>query len=401
MAAAIDGGVTAPLGFCAAGVHCGIKPAAGSLDLCVVVADQPAAAAGLFTTNVVQAAPVLVSRDHLKRSGGRARAVVINSGCANACTGEDGIRVARSMAEHAADQLGAPIDHVLVASTGVIGVALDETRVNRGLSDALSRLSRAAHLDAARAIMTTDRAPKESAVESSLRGRTFRVGGIAKGAGMIEPNMATMLALIATDAAIEPALLARALRGACAETFNAISIDGDTSTNDTVFALASGESGVAIGEDDLPAFEATLTMVCRELAIAIVRGGEGVTRVVTIRVGGAASEADARRVARTIGNSLLVKTAIHGADPNWGRILAAAGRAGVTFDVGRASVRIGPVVLFAGGRPYDERAAEAAAFLAREDVDIHVGLGDGQGGATIYTCDLSAEYVRINGEYRT
>lgn len=401
MAAAVDGGVTAPLGFRAAGVHCGVKPDAGALDLALVVSERPAAAAGIFTTNQVKAAPVVLSHDHLQRSGGRARAVVINSGCANACTGDEGMRVARSIAEHAARQLGGPVDQVLVASTGVIGVALDGAKVIRGIDAALPRLSGSAHLDAARAIMTTDRSPKESAVEAALGGATFRVGGIAKGAGMIEPHMATMLAVVTTDVAIEPALLARALRGASEDTFNAISIDGDTSTNDTVFVLASGDGGVRVGERELPAFQDAMAAVCHDLAVAIVRGGEGATRVVTIRVDGTASIDDARKVARTIGNSLLVKTAVHGADPNWGRILAAAGRAGVPFDLARVSVGIGPVVLFSDGRPHDERSAEAERFLARESVDIHVRLGGGPGAATIYTCDLSAEYVRINGEYRT
>ena len=399
MATATGRGVTAPLGFLAAGVHCGIKPA--NLDLAVVACDRPATAAALFTTNLVKAAPVLVSREHLRRSGGLARVVVINSGCANACTGDEGLDVARATAAHAGLLFDAPPEQVLVASTGVIGVALDARRIEAGLSHAVTSLSVAAHLDAARAIMTTDRGPKEADAEGHVNGRAFRVGGIAKGAGMIEPNMATMLAVLTTDAAIDAALLDAALREACAGTFNAITIDGDTSTNDTVFALASGAGGVSIGAADLPAFVAVLTSVCRELALAIVRGGEGVTRTVSVRVTGTPSHEAARTVARTIANSLLVKTAIHGADPNWGRILAAAGRAGVPFDPRKATVSIGPVVLFAEGRPHDERAAEAARFLSRDDVSIHAGLGDGPGNAIVYTCDLSAEYVRINGEYRT
>jgi glutamate N-acetyltransferase/amino-acid N-acetyltransferase len=399
MAATSGRGVTAALGFRAAGVHCGIKPA--DLDLAIVACDSPATAAALFTTNVVKAAPVLLSQEHLSRNGGLARAVVINSGCANACTGEEGMRVARATAAQAARLLGAAPEQVLVASTGVIGVALNSDKMMAGLSEAVRTLSPDAHLDAARAIMTTDRGPKEASAEGTLQGRPFHVGGIAKGAGMIEPNMATMLAVLTTDVAIPWNLLDRALRCACAETFNAISIDGDTSTNDTVFALASGASGASVGVSDLPVFQAVLTRVCHELALAIVRGGEGVTRTVSIRVSGSSSDAAARKVARTIANSLLVKTAIHGADPNWGRILAAAGRAGVAFDVREASVSIGPVVLFEGGRPFDERASDAARVLSCEDVPIEVGLGTGPGSAVIYTCDLSAEYVRINGEYRT
>ncbi|HSL20814.1 MAG TPA: bifunctional glutamate N-acetyltransferase/amino-acid acetyltransferase ArgJ [Vicinamibacterales bacterium] len=399
MAAAIPGGVTAAEGFSAAGVHCGIKPSA--LDLAVIAADRPATAAALFTTNLVKAAPVLLSQQHVRASGGRARAVVINSGCANACTGAAGLEVAQRTAAHASAALGVPPEHVLVASTGVIGVALDAERVKAGISAAISQLSRDAHLDAARAIMTTDRGPKEAAVEARAGGQRFRVGGLAKGAGMIEPNMATMLAVLTTDAAVEAPLLDRALRAACAETFNAITIDGDTSTNDTVFALASGAGGAMVGDEELPAFQAALTDVCRGLAIAIVRGGEGVTRTVSVRVSGAPTVEQARRVAKTVANSLLVKTAIHGADPNWGRILAAAGRAGVPFDPRDASVRIGPVVLFAGGRPFDDRAPQAAGFLSRDEVEIEVGLGAGSAAAIVYTCDLSAEYVRINAEYRT
>lgn len=392
-------GVTAPLGFRAAGVHCGIK--AEALDLAIVAADRPVPAAALFTTNLVRAAPVLVSQEHLRASGGHARAVIINSGCANACTGEAGLAVARRTATLLGARLGARSEHILVGSTGVIGVALDLAKIEAGIAKAAPALSPDAHLAAAHAIMTTDREPKEAAVEERLGGRAFRVGGIAKGAGMIEPNMATMLAVITTDAAIAPPLLDAALRAACADTFNAITIDGDTSTNDMVVALANGESGAAVGAEELQTFTEALRIVCRELALAIVRGGEGATRTVAVRAKGAASDEAARRVARTVANSLLVKTAVHGADPNWGRILAAAGRAGVPFALADVTVRIGPVVLFAGGRPFDERAREAASFLGRDEVTIEIELGDGPGAAVIYTCDLSAEYVRINGEYRT
>ena len=392
-------GVTAPLGFVAAGVHCGIK--AEALDFALVAAETAVAAAALFTTNLVKAAPVLVSREHIVRSGGRARAVVINSGCANACTGNAGLAAARATAAEAAAALGGKVEEILVASTGVIGVALDPAKTAAGVRRSVAAASRDGHLNAARAIMTTDREPKEAAVEAIVNGRTFRVGGIAKGAGMIEPNMATMLAVITTDAAVDPSHLDVSLRKACAETFNAITIDGDTSTNDSVFALASGRSGVTIGSAEAPIFDVALMQVCRELALAIVRGGEGATRVVSVTVEGAATRDDARRVAKTIANSLLVKTAVHGADPNWGRILAAAGRAGVAFDPGCATVQIDHVVLFEAGVPRDERAQEAATCLARPEVAIRLSLGSGAGSATVHTCDLSAEYVRINGEYRT
>ena len=397
----IEGGVTAPAGFRAAGVACGIKKT-GALDLALVVADAPAAAAGVFTTNRALAAPVLVSREHLARSGGLARAIVVNSGCANACTGPEGLAVARSSADFVASIVGCAPEEVLVASTGVIGVQLDLDRLRRGAGEAAKALSRAAHADAARAIMTTDKTPKSAAVSVTTPAGTFRVGGMAKGAGMIEPHMATMLGFITTDAAVAAPLLQRALREAADVTFNAITIDGDTSTNDTVFLLASGGSGVQIDDAAYPAFAAGLREVCGTLARAIVRGGEGATKLVAISASGAASDSDAKRAAHTIANSLLVKTAIHGGDPNWGRLLAAAGRAGVAFDVEHAAVRIGPVVLFKDGVPFDERAPEAAVYLAGSDLEIDVELGaGGLHSATVWTCDLSAEYVAINAEYRT
>ena len=402
---AIGGGITAPEGFRAAGVACGIKPGDLNLDLAIIAADIDAErsvpAAGVFTTNLVTAAPVIVSREHLARSGGSARAVIINSGCANACTGVTGMAAARSMAADGARQLGCDASEVLIASTGVIGVDLDATKIASGITAASTALRRDAHLDAARAIMTTDVGPKEAAVQVSTPGGTFRVGGMAKGAGMIEPNMATMLAVLTTDACTDAPRLRRALADAVRDTFNAITVDGECSTNDTVFALASGASGVEIDDARLPDLVDALTAVARRLAIDIVRGGEGATKLVAIRVHDAGTADDARRAAHTLANSLLVKTAVHGGDPNWGRLVAAAGRAGVAFDPARATVRIGDVVLFDHGRPFDERAPAAAKHLRGPEVDIHVGLGIGAHEATVWTCDLSAEYVRINSEYRT
>jgi glutamate N-acetyltransferase/amino-acid N-acetyltransferase len=397
----IDGGVTAPAGFRAAGVACGIKKT-GALDLALIVADAPATAAAVFTTNKAQAAPVLVSREHLTRSGGRARAVIANSGCANACTGPEGMAVARSSADFVASIAACSPDQVLVASTGVIGVQLDLDKLRKGTLEAAKVLSRRAHGDAARAIMTTDRAPKSAAVSVRTAAGSFVVGGMAKGAGMIEPHMATMLAFVTTDATVPAPVLQRALREAVDVTFNAITIDGDTSTNDTVFLVASGASGVTVDPAVYPAFVAALQEVCGTLARAIVRGGEGATKLVSISATGAASGADAKRAAHTMANSLLVKTAIHGGDPNWGRLLAAAGRAGVAFDAERAAVRIGPVILFKDGVPFDDRAPEAASHLAGSDIDIEVDLGArGTHSATVWTCDLSAEYVAINADYRT
>jgi glutamate N-acetyltransferase/amino-acid N-acetyltransferase len=398
---AIDGGITAPRGFRAAGVACGIK-ASGGLDLSLLVSDEVASAAGVFTTNLAKAAPVLLSRDHLTQSGGRGRAVVINSGCANACTGADGRDHARVMAVRTAEAVNCDVSEVLVASTGVIGVKLPITKVERGIADAAAHLSPSAGAAAARAIMTTDPFPKESAVEASAGGRTFRVGGMAKGSGMIEPLMATMLGVVTLDAAVAPALLQRALKAAVDDTFNAITVDGECSTNDCVFVLANGASGVELTERDWPLLVASLTAACEPLAIGIVRGGEGATKLITVRVTGAESDSDARRTARAIANSALVKTAVHGGDPNWGRLIAVAGRSGSAFTLERAIVRIGPITLFADGTPYDERAPQAAEYLQGREIDLEVDLGTGgQGTARMWTCDLSAEYVRINADYRT
>jgi glutamate N-acetyltransferase/amino-acid N-acetyltransferase len=400
--APVTGGVTAPQGFTAAAVHAGIKARTGALDLTVVAAAQPSPAAGLFTTNLAQAAPVLVSKDHLQKTGGVARAVVINSGCANACTGTQGLADAARMATEAAAVLGCPAEQVLVASTGVIGVNLKIDAVAAGIHSAVASLATGTGGDVARAIMTTDPFPKEHAVRVDTARGPFVVGGTAKGSGMIEPNMATMIALLTTDAIVTPPLLRRALVESARDTFNAITVDGECSTNDTLFALASGGSGVDIGDEDYPLLLEACAAVSRRLAIDIVRGGEGATKLIEVTVRDARTRAEARQVARTIANSPLVKTAVHGADPNWGRIVAAAGRAGVAFDVQRATVRVGDVLLFEHGLPHDDAAPRAAAHLRGKDVRIEVGLGTGADAtATIWTCDLTAEYVRINGEYRT
>ncbi len=403
MIASIDGGITAPAGFRSAGVACGIK-ASGKLDLGLIASDAVASAAAVFTTNKAVAAPVIVSREHLATTQGHARACVVNSGCANACTGDAGVHVAQLMAAESARALGCEAEEVLVASTGVIGVALDPHKVADGIiaaADALGRSSETAAATA-RAIMTTDLFPKSHAVRVEDKGRVFHVGGIAKGSGMIEPMLATMLGFLTCDAQVSPALLRRALIDACDVTFNAITVDGECSTNDTVFVLANGASGVAIDERDYELLVEGLRAVCHELALGIVRGGEGATKLITVHVTGARSYNDARRAARAIANSLLVKTAIHGGDPNWGRLLAVAGRCGVDFSLAGARVVIGSTVLFEGGRPFDERAPEAARHLQHADVRVEVDLGvGGPEDATMWTCDLSAEYVRINAEYRT
>jgi glutamate N-acetyltransferase/amino-acid N-acetyltransferase len=399
--APIDGGITAPNGFKSAAVHCGIKAKADALDLAVIAADTFASMAGIFTTNLAQAAPVLVSKQHLDAAQGVGCAIVVNSGCANACTGDQGLANARGMAEEVARALGCPPEQVLVASTGVIGVGLDINRVSTGIQRACSLLARGAGSDAARAIMTTDPFPKEYAVRVSTSHGSFSIGGMAKGSGMIEPNMATMLGFITTDAQVAPALLHRALVESARDTFNAITVDGECSTNDSLFAMASGNSGLSITEELYPALLDGLLAVSRPLALGIVRGGEGATKLIAVSVNGARTIDDARQVARTVANSPLVKTAVHGADPNWGRVVAAAGRSGVQFDMQRLTVRVGGILLFEEGLPHDEAAPAAQEILRRDTVDIELSLGSGDASATIWGCDLSAEYVRINGEYRT
>ena len=402
-ASTTTGGVATARGFRAAGISAGIK-ASKKPDLALVVSDTPATAAAVFTQNKVQAAPVLVCKEHLARSGGIVRAIVVNSGCANACTGDAGMADARTMAAEAAALAGCPPEQVLVASTGVIGVNLPMEKLKSGIPEAFAALSSAHGSEAAQAIMTTDPFPKESCATFVVDGKTVTIGGMAKGSGMIGPNMApqaTMLGFVTTDAAVAGPVLRRALIEVVDQTFNAITVDGDTSTNDVVALLANGASGVTIGDAEYALFTQALRAVCLELALGIVRGGEGATKLVTVTVSGAASAKEARATAMAIANSLLVKTAIHGGDPNWGRLIAVAGRAGVEFDPQRAKVTIGSIVLFENGRPYDDRAPQAAAYLKAADVSVGVDLGVGSAASTVWTCDLSAEYVKINAEYRT
>ncbi len=397
----IGGGITAPDGIRASGLACGIKTN-GRPDLAVLAASRPVSAAGIFTTNQAKAAPVLVSQEHLAWSEGVAQVIVTNSGCANACTGPQGMADAREMAVLAANRIGCAPSHALVASTGVIGVNLNMEALRAGIPRAIDALSRDGQDDAARAIMTTDPFPKSCAVEVSTTSGRFRVGGMAKGSGMIEPRMATMLGYLTTDAEVEPAMLRRALEEAARYTFNAITVDGEASTNDCLLAMASGDSGVQIDEELYTALFEAFRAVALELSLGIVRGGEGATKLISITASGAGSPDEAWTAARVIANSPLVKTAIHGGDPNWGRLVAAAGRAGVTFSLEHAMVRIGSLVLFSDGQPHDHLAPQAAEYLQGREIEIEVNLGAGGGSrATMYTCDLSAEYVRINAEYRT
>ena len=395
----VPGGVTAPCGYQAAGVRCGLKTAGP--DLALVYTLAPAAAAGVFTTNRFKAAPVLVTRDRVGRDA--AHAIVANSGNANACTGRRGYQDAVRMADLTADALGAAPRSVLVCSTGVIGRPLPMPKVRKGIREAVAALGPEGGADAAAAIMTTDTRPKTAAVEFYLDGRPVRVGGMAKGSGMIAPNMATMLAFLTTDAQLAPGVLHSCLVAAVEHSFNRITVDGDTSTNDCVLLLANGqaEAGRITHAHGLARFQAALDEVCGKLAREIVRDGEGAKRFVEIRVKGAGSDREAQQIARTIANSPLVKTAIAGGDPNWGRVLAAAGRSGVRFRPELVELRLGKVRVVRDGAVcrYDEASARRAVIAA--EVEIALDLHAGEHEAVIWTCDLTAEYVRINSEYHT
>jgi glutamate N-acetyltransferase / amino-acid N-acetyltransferase len=394
------GAITAPLGFRAAAVAAGIKPE--GLDLALLAADETCAAAAVFTTNRAQAAPVLLSREHLK--AGHARAVVVNSGCANAGTGERGLEHARASARLAAELLGCAASEVAVASTGVIGVALPLPKLEAGLRELVPRLSRDGGAEAARAILTTDTRPKEALVEFPLGGTTARVGAMAKGAGMIAPRMATLLAFFTTDVDVEPALLRRALRAAVDRSLNRISVDGDTSTNDMALVFASGALDappLRAETREYGAFREALLEAATRVALMIVRDGEGATRVAEVRVEAAASGYVAERVARAVAESPLVKTALHGGDPNWGRVLAAVGRAGVHLDASRLDIFLGDVWVCEAGqaRAYDEARAHAA--VTEDPVRIRVVLHQGTESGSIWTSDLGAGYVEINAHYRS
>lgn len=395
----VSGSVCAPRGFLAAGVAAGIKPS-GNPDVTLIVSEVPASVAAIFTQNRVVAAPVLVSREHVK--DGRARAIAINAGNANACTGEEGMRNARRMAELTGELIGCPAEEVVVCSTGVIGRMLPMDRLEAGLKRAAKELAPDG-APAARAIMTTDTRPKEIAVEIPVDGKTLRIGGICKGSGMIAPNMATMLAFLTTDAEVWPEVLHSALRSAAERTFNCLTVDGDTSTNDTLAMLANGASGVRItpGSPGNRRFCDGLLQVCTHLAKELARDGEGATKLVEIRVRGARSSAQARKIGLSIANSPLVKTALFGNDPNWGRILCAAGYSGAEVDPDRMSLDLCGIPLVRSGTPVPFEEAAASAAMKVPEVRVELDLGLGRGSATLWTCDFSYDYVRINAEYTT
>ena len=400
----ITGGVCSAKGFRAAGVAAEIKYK-GRNDVALLVADAPCAAAAVFTTNRVAAAPVLYDREIVK--GGKVQAILANSGCANACTGEQGLKDAKLSALVTAGELGIDPRHVLVASTGVIGRPLPMDRLLAGLKSAKAALGRtAAHgLAAEKAVMTTDTRPKEACVTTVIGGRKVTVGGMAKGSGMIEPNMATMLGFVTTDAAITSAMLRRALRLAIAKSFNSLVVDGDESTNDSVFLLASGAAGnapITRGGADFEAFRAALEAVCVSLARQMATDGEGATKFVTVTVKGAKSEKDAARAARAVAKSPLAKTSWFGRDPNWGRVLAAVGYSGAAVEDMRAEVFYDGVWAFRRGEVADEKQlAKLAKVLKKDAFEVVVDLHLGNGESSVYTCDLSLDYVHINADYTT
>ena len=398
----LEGGVTAAAGFKACGVAAGIKYE-GRRDFAMVVADRPAAVAAVYTLNKVAAAPVQVDRERTR--SGRAQAVVINSGCANACTGETGLADARETARLAAGALGIDEQLVLVCSTGVIGVNLPMGRVAEGVRLAAVALSTTGGDDAAHAILTTDTVDKQIAVELEIDGQPVKIGGMCKGSGMIEPNMATMLGFVTTDAAVDPQALDEALHYAVGKSFNRIVGDGDMSTNDTVIVMASGAAGnkvMTMRHPQWQDFVDALTMVCVELGKKIIMDGEGATKFVTVRVKGALTAEDAQKAARAIAKSPLVKTSWFGLDPNWGRVIAAVGYSGAAVDERWTQIYYGDICAYDKGRVADASLlATMQGVMRKRAFDVTVNLNLGNGEDTIYTHDFSYDYVKINAEYTT
>ena len=402
----IPGGVTAPAGFLAAGITAGLK-ASGKPDLSLLLAPEGAVCAGTFTTSLVRAACVDLCADRLQVSGGRARAVLTNSGQANACTGDRGLIDSERATQTMADRLGLSAEEVLICSTGVIGVPISMDILLAGLDPLAEALSTDGGSAAATAILTTDLIDKQIALEAELGGRPVRIGGMAKGSGMIHPNMATMLGYLSCDAGVPADVWQAMVKRAVDRSFNAITVDGDTSTNDTYLAFAAGEP---LNPEHFEALEAGLTAVSQHLAKAIARDGEGATCLIEVQVEGASDDASARAIARTICGSSLVKCAVHGRDPNWGRIVAAAGRAGVPMDPDAVALWLGEHQLMAAGQPvaFDRPAASAymreraaGAYLTGDTVLIRIQVGSGSGSGLAWGCDLSDQYVRINADYTT
>lgn len=397
----VEGGVCAPLGFSASSMSCGIR-ASGRKDLALIAADEDCTVAAVFTQNLVVAAPVIVSREAV--ADGLGRAVIINSGNANAATGEAGLAASRATVDALAAALGCESGRVVVSSTGVIGVPLPVEKIVDATPALVAGLERsiAASSSAAEAIMTTDLFPKEVAVEVDIAGAAVRIGAIAKGSGMIAPNMATMLAVVTTDAALSADAADAALRAAVGVSLNRVTVDSDTSTNDMCAMLANGAAGgLELNGADLATFTEALTDVLIALARSVARDGEGATKLVSVTVSGAATEDDAATVAKTIAESPLVKTALFGKDANWGRVAAAAGRSGVAFDQGDLAIDFLGIPVCRNGTAVPFSEEEALARFGSDEVTIDVDLGVGDEQATVWTCDFSYDYVRINGDYRT
>ena len=394
-------GVTFPQGFKAAGVKAGIKKS-GNLDVAVIYTEKEAAVAGTFTQNAVAAAPVFASKAVVKT--GTAHAITANAGCANACTGEQGEKDAQAMQQITAEALGCKPSDVIVASTGVIGVNLPMDKMESGIKQAVAELDENGSEKAGNAIITTDTYSKTCTAEVTLGGKQVRLGAIAKGSGMIQPNMATMLCFITTDAAIESSLLQKALSEVVEVSFNMISIDGDMSTNDMAIVLANGAAGnetITSEGEDYEAFKAALQEMCQGLAKRIAADGEGATKFLTVNVKGTKSFADAKTIAMSVAKSPLVKTAFFGEDPNWGRVICAVGYAGVPMDPQKTVVKFGDIPVYANGvgAEFDEEALRKV--MAEHDIVIDIDMGAGEEEATVWTCDFSYEYVKINGEYHT
>ena len=396
-----SGGVTSPQGFHAGATYAGIKKKAkDSLDLGILFSEVPCVATALFTTNRIKAAPVILSQQRLQ--AGRARAVVINSGCANSCTGEQGLADAIEMAGLAAQGIGLSPEDVLVASTGVIGQRLPMEQLRAGMSQLA--LSKDGGHELARAIITTDTLPKEVAVAVRVQDSEFIIGGVAKGAGMIHPDLATLLCFITTDAAVDQDFIKPALRKAVDVSFNMVSIDGDTSPNDMVLIMANGLAGnkpVSPGSAQADVFQQALDRVCIYLAKSIARDGEGASKLIEVTVSGAYSMAEARLAARTIVSSPLVKTAVHGSDPNWGRIIAAVGRSGVEVVESRIDLYIGDICVVKSGNPLTFNKQGVIDIMVGSEVPVSLQLNLGNATATAWGCDLSEEYVTINSQYTT
>lgn len=392
----IKGGVTSPKGFIAGGVHCGIKKEL--LDLAVVVSENEAVCAGCFTSNEVKAAPVIISKEHLTKSK-TIKGVIINSGCANTCTGQEGFNNAKGMAKLSASLLGTFPEKMLVCSTGRIGVQLPMDKIESGIKQVAGELSIDGHKKAAEAIMTTDKVSKEAACTLVAGETEISIGGMAKGAGMIAPHMATMIAIITSDACVEPKFLQKALSESVDRSFNRITVDGDTSTNDSVIMLANGMAGNTIIDEQSPnaqAFKDALYAVCKELAFQIVKDGEGATKFIEIAVKGAKNQKSARSSAYIVANSLLLKVALHGSDPNWGRIMAAIGRSGSSIDPDTVDVYLNELKVVKNGVEVPDVLAQAQQIWRSKELVITIDLHLGEGSDSCYTCDISHEYIDIN-----